>query len=474
MKKLYIFLYGFILLASSVAAQNQVTEVCENEDVYFHINTPTAADVQWQESQDGISYTNIAGETQDTLFLPSVSSSAWYRALIFDDDCDGFPSDVQELLVNPLAQLSLQGLDSAYCLGDDSVSFSVSPQGATLSGVGVAGNFFVPQLADTGTHTLTLSYTDSNNCTADSSIIVTVNPLPEPVLTIASSQFCEVDSFSIPLVGSPQGGVFSGPGVSGSDLETWNMPVGSNAIVYTYTNALGCEGSDTVMINVNELPSQSFAGADTSTSDTVVTLNAQAPAAGTGTWSVHTGAGGSFANVNDPQTAFTGQQGETYELIWTVANPPCNSTTDTVIVEIQGPPLPSIACNGTLYIHPTDNFGPISWGCQGIVTGATDDNNGQSNTALIVSNCTPPTAANICDTLTAFGFNDWYLPAYDELDCMRQNAAQIGGFSIDAYWSSTEGAGILSSNARMRTFPSGMSGVSSKTNTHRVRCVRRQ
>jgi len=201
------------------------------------------------------------------------------------------------------------------------------------------------------------------------------------------------------------------------------------------------------------------------------------PTTGTGLWSVVSGTGGSFTNATSPTTNFTGTPNSVYTIVWTISNSPCAASTDTLIVTMPtGPSLPWVMCGSpayTIYVHPTDNAGPTAWGCSGIVAGAGDDNNGASNTAIIVQACGQNTAAAICDNLVAFGFSDWYLPSYNELECLRANEATIGGFAAAAYWSSTEGTGIFTANARYRTFPSGVSGYGSKSNTNRIRCVRK-
>ncbi len=223
-----------------------------------------------------------------------------------------------------------------------------------------------------------------------------------------------------------------------------------------------------------EMPTVANAGPGLTASGSTIQLNGNAPLSGVGTWTVVSGAGGSFANPNFAQTLFIGTPNTTYVLAWTISNPPCPSTTDTMTVTFTTPSVPSTMCNGqTLYVHPTDNAGPTAWGCVGVVAGAGDDWNGANNTMLIVAMCNPPTAAHICDGLTAFGFSDWYLPAYNELECLRSDAANIGGFTQGGYWSSTEGTGIFTANARYRTFPSGVSGYGSKSSQHRVRCVRK-
>jgi hypothetical protein len=233
--------------------------------------------------------------------------------------------------------------------------------------------------------------------------------------------------------------------------------------------------TDVQELTVVQQPTPANAGSNISAFGTTTTLNGNNPTSGIGTWTIISGAGGALSNPNLNSSSFTGLLDSTYTLVWTITNAPCAASSDTVEVSFSNaaPPLPSVSCNGiTLYVHPTDNATQVAWGCSGIVSGATDDWNGPANTTTIVTACPAPTAAHVCDNLTAFGFSDWYLPANNQLECLRTNAATIGGFANTAYWSSTEGAAFLSANARYRTFPSGVSGVGSKSSLNNVRCVR--
>jgi hypothetical protein len=59
-------------------------------------------------------------------------------------------------------------------------------------------------------------------------------------------------------VGSPSGGTFSGPGVSGSTFNPATAGVGNHRILYVVTNANGCTDSATQTITVNALPVVTF------------------------------------------------------------------------------------------------------------------------------------------------------------------------------------------------------------------------
>lgn len=85
----------------------------------------------------------------------------------------------------------------------------------------------------------------------------------------------------------------------------------------------------------------------------------------------------------------------------------------------------------------------IAWGCHGLSIPGTQltVGSGEANTNLIVAGCNDASfAANLCDTLTLGGQNDWFLPSRDELNLMYKNLYQNGqgSFNTYNYISSTE------------------------------------
>ena len=69
-------------------------------------------------------------------------------------------------------------------------------------------------------------------------------------------------------------------------------------------------------------------------------------------------------------------------------------------------------------------------------------------------------------------FDDWFLPSENELDAMYNNLKvyNVGNFSNDWYWSSTEGSWAAA--ARMISFTDGVKGNGSKENLRAVRAAR--
>ncbi|MHB9140314.1 MAG: beta strand repeat-containing protein [Paludibacter sp.] len=81
-----------------------------------------------------------------------------------------------------------------------------------------------------------------------------------------------------------------------------------------------------VPTTANAGPDQSLCGA------TSATLAGNTPTSGTGQWSIVSGAGGTVTNPTSPTSTFTGTNGSTYTLRWTISNGTCTSSDDVVII----------------------------------------------------------------------------------------------------------------------------------------------
>ena len=472
--KTRIFLSVVFIITSILLKAQVLTNVCAGDTVYLHISSPALSAIQWQEMGTGSAFVDIAGATNDTLVITGIQTSNFYRAKITGQECAPYYSEVKNIIVNPLPIASISGLQAIYCSSSPADTLTLTPAGGTLSGNGVSGNTFIPAAAGVGTHSLTYSVISSFGCKG--SITQSVNVVIGPVVSygVLNSNYC-INASPVTLTGTPAGGSFSGNGMNGSVFNPLTAGVGTHTVSYAYTDPQSqCSGSHSQQVTITNLPTTANAGSDITATSTTVQLNANTPLVGNGVWSILSGSGGNIANVNNPQSSFTGTTNSVYQLRWAISNVPCPASVDTVQITMPtGSSLPSVQCGtNTLFVHPTDN-GTSVWGCSGMASGATSTDDGAANTALVVQMCSLPNAAYICDTLNAYGFSDWYLPSYNELECLRQNAASIGGFSATSYWSSTEGSGILYLNAYHRTFPSGTSGAASKSSVKSLRCVRK-
>ncbi|MFW5872704.1 MAG: DUF1566 domain-containing protein [bacterium] len=126
-----------------------------------------------------------------------------------------------------------------------------------------------------------------------------------------------------------------------------------------------------------------------------------------------------------------------------------------------------------IYVHPFDNSTGITWSNGSVVsTGANSMSDGLSNTSTIVSvQGAGAYAAYLCDTLSAYGFNDWYLPSKNELDELHKMKNDIGGFSAVSYWNSTE---KNNASTWLQNFSNGSQYDNYKYLKLYARCIRKE
>jgi hypothetical protein len=79
-----------------------------------------------------------------------------------------------------------------------------------------------------------------------------------------STAYCINNTTGNPLIGSPSGGTFFGPGINGNLFIPSVAGLGSHTIFYTYTNGNGCADTVSATTSVNALPVVSLTGLNTS------------------------------------------------------------------------------------------------------------------------------------------------------------------------------------------------------------------
>ena len=136
------------------------------------------------------------------------------------------------------------------------------------------------------------------------------------------------------------------------------------------------------------------------------------------------------------------------------------------------------------YVDGTGHHGLISatsdqstsgeWGCFGtyvVGAGGHAIGDGQPNTTAIVTDgcASVNSAAKICDNLVLGGYSDWFLPSVNEIIQMYIYKTQIGGFSGNYYWTSSEEDFYYAHYIR---FSDGYETIQGKDNLHSVRACR--
>lgn len=146
----------------------------------------------------------------------------------------------------------------------------------------------------------------------------------------------------------------------------------------------------------------------------------------------------------------------------------CETACVSIGQEFQGGKCATTGTNAL--IAASSDTGSFVWGSLAITRSTNSSTNGQGNTAVLAAyGASAHPAASACANLTLGGFDDWYLPAIDELDQLYQSQLLIGGFSTSHYWSSTEASSYY---AWYRWFGGDEPSGRYKDYYHRVRCVR--
>ncbi|WP_298263527.1 gliding motility-associated C-terminal domain-containing protein [uncultured Lutibacter sp.] len=283
-----------------------------------------------------------------------------------------------------------------------------NPVGGIYSGPGVTddGNgltySFNPNAAGVGTHSITYTYTNANNCSYAASDNIEVFALPTVTFTAPGDLCANVVTQTGLGGGSPSGGVYSGVGVTddGNGLTYSFNPaiagVGINLLTYTYTNANGCSVSTSDDIEIFALPTVTF----TAPSDVCINVGTQTGlGGGSPSGGIYSGTGvtddgnGSTYSFN-PNIAGVG----THTLTYTYTN--SNGCTVSSSDDIEVFALPTVT-----FTAPSSPFCPSSsqTGLGGGLptggvysgTGVTDDGNG-----LTYSFVAPATNGTIPITIT--------------------------------------------------------------------------
>ena len=247
--------------------------------------------------------------------------------------------------VNPLPVVTWTASLTPQCITSSTYTLSGGiPTGGTYSGAGVIGTNFNASLAGAGSKTITYTYTNpSTGCTNSSTNTIVVNILP--VVTWSNSLQAQCSNSNTYLLsgGTPTGGTYSGPGVTGGNFNASVAGLGLKTLTYTYTApATGCTSSSTNTILVNALPTVLWSTLLTPQciNSTTYTLTGGVPSGGT-----YSGAGVSGNNFN-ASIAGAGLKTLTY----TYTNPVsgCSSLiTNTILVNN----LPVVSWSNSLNVQ---------------------------------------------------------------------------------------------------------------------------
>ncbi|MEI6583522.1 MAG: hypothetical protein WCO43_08020, partial [Chitinophagia bacterium] len=97
------------------------------------------------------------------------------------------------------------------------------------------------------------AFSSNPGCFSMDSITVQVKPKPAVSFTGTIPAVCSNAAAITVTGGSPAGGVYSGPGITGASFSPNSAGVGTHTITYTYTDVSGCTNAATNTIRVNAI-----------------------------------------------------------------------------------------------------------------------------------------------------------------------------------------------------------------------------
>ena len=333
--------------------------ICRKDSITLG-GSPTASG---STSPYAYAWSPSGGLGSSSIANPKASPSAtatYYLAVTDAKGCKNY--DTVIVNVNPLPVV-FAGNDKTICNkdtivlgGSPTASSSTSPYtyswspATGLSSASVAN----PKAFPSSTTTYYLTVTDAKGCKNYDTVVITVNSLPVVSAGIDRT-ICKRDSVKI-------GGSPTASGGSGTYVYSWSpstglssasianpfaKPTATTTYILTVTDAKGCKNYDTVVVNVNPLPTIN-AGTDKTIcrGDTATLGGSPTASGGTGTlsysWSPATGL--SSATATNPKAFPTA----TTTYILTVTDAKGCKNYDTVIVTVNQLVTVNAGADGTI------------------------------------------------------------------------------------------------------------------------------
>jgi hypothetical protein len=359
---------------ASVAGANQT--ICESSSATMSANIATVGTGMWSVvSGPSTSSTQFSSVSSNTaVFTPAAGAGTYIlRWTISNAPCTDSDSDVS-ITVNPEPTAAMAGADQTICTS--AIMAANSPGIGTgvwsvISGPSTSSAQFSSTTSNTATFTpaggsgiYLLRWTISNApCTASVSD-VTITVSAPPTVSNAGTDMTGVStcgSTSVTLaansvsVGTAIWTELSGDGMgvfsdNTSETSTFSGTAGQ-AYTLSWTITSGaCTSTSNVNVTFNIIPSAAVAGSDQTICSSNATLSGNAPAIGTGTWTLVSGSG-VVTDPADPMSGITGLFAGTSTFRWTVSTGACESFDEMNIINGSVPSIDAgpdqIFCTGT-------------------------------------------------------------------------------------------------------------------------------
>ncbi|MFM7300914.1 MAG: T9SS type A sorting domain-containing protein, partial [Crocinitomicaceae bacterium] len=217
----------------------------------------TAGTISWFASASG----GTALGTGAQFTTPSISTNTNYYVEVTSNGCTSERTSVlatvntNPTVTNPGNQNVCVGnaINPINFTGNSANSIYSWTNSNTVIGLGASGSGNIGAFTPSTAGTSTISVTPTLATCTGATITFTINANPIPIVSLDLSTLsppCVYDpAFALPA-GTPTGGTYSGPGVSGTNFNPANAGTGTHTISYSVTQN-GCTGSSTSTITVD-------------------------------------------------------------------------------------------------------------------------------------------------------------------------------------------------------------------------------
>lgn len=204
-----------------------------------------------------------SGMVNDSIFNPLFSGVGSVQVTYtYSEPITGCTnSAVASYTVFAAPTVSLSNL-SAVCENKTAFNLNAGSSNGTLkyySGNGITDSIlgtFNPSIAQSGSHLITYIALNNAGCSDTISKTIKVDTIPVVTIDTLADLCAGAASFSL-TIGNPKlngTGIYTGQGVSGKTYFPSVSGVGTDEIIYQFTDLKGCKSSDTTTLTINALP----------------------------------------------------------------------------------------------------------------------------------------------------------------------------------------------------------------------------
>jgi PKD repeat protein len=185
------------------------------------------------------------------VFSPVIAGSGNHVITYSITDANGCSDSDQIILTVAVPDATITPVDT-MCVNGRIIILTAHDLGGIWSGKGVTGNTFDPAISGVGDHIISYNIINQD-CKDSDTTVVTVVPIPDIVIEEVGLQY--INSPPVTLRATPQGGIFSGDGVTGNIFNPAVAGLGTHIIQYqTIPDKFGCIAIDTIQIRVVSKP----------------------------------------------------------------------------------------------------------------------------------------------------------------------------------------------------------------------------